>query len=87
MYFVASERIFALNTYIWFSGTYLIHAASRYVGSLSIILSTRFSSHDLKAELETFDKTVRTVLQAAGAAGLLPFIVHEAHCQQAKAKG
>ena len=48
-----------LETYRKLYETYHPRVASRYVGSLSIILSTRFSSHDLKAELETFDKTVR----------------------------
>ena len=33
--------------------------ASRFVGTLSLILNTRFSGEDLEAELEAFEKTIR----------------------------
>ena len=39
--------------------------ASRYVGSLSLILSTRFTS-DIESELESFDKTIRRYESESG---------------------
>ena len=33
--------------------------ASRFVGTFSLILNTKFSGEDLQAELEAFEKTIR----------------------------
>ena len=40
--------------------------ASRFVGSLSLILNTRFSGNDLESELEQFEKNVRRYEQESG---------------------
>ncbi len=40
--------------------------ASRFVGTLSLILNTRFSGHDLESELELFEKTIRRYEQESG---------------------
>ena len=42
--------------------------ASRFVGSLSLILNTRFSSTDVEAELELFEKTIRRYESETGKA-------------------
>ena len=55
-----------LETYRKLYETFHPRVASRYVGSLSPILSTRLSSGDLEAELETFDKTVRRYESESG---------------------
>ena len=40
--------------------------ASRFVGTLGLILNTRFSGHDLESELELFEKTIRRYEQESG---------------------
>ena len=42
--------------------------ASRFVGSLSLILNTRFSSTDVEAELELSEKTIRRYESETGKA-------------------
>ena len=55
-----------LETYRKLYETFHPRVASRFVGSLSLILNTIFSGSDLEAELETFDKTVRRYENESG---------------------
>ena len=52
------EWVRDFETYRRLFEQYHPRVASRYVGSLSLILSTRFTS-DIESELESFDKTIR----------------------------